>query len=48
MGAGLFPDAVEGMTPVEDVARLVALALDLDNRSSVAEMHVNCRAGEIY
>ena len=48
MGKGLFPDRANDMTTAEDVARLAALALDLPNTASVAELHVNCGDGEIF
>ena len=48
MGVGLFPDKASDMTRPEDVARMAALALDLPNSASVAEMHVNCANGEIF
>ena len=48
MGKGLFPDRANDMTTAEDVARLAALALDLSNTASVAELHVNCANGEIF
>lgn len=41
-----FPEA--GMTPPGDVARLVGLALDMPNETSLAELHVNCMKEEIY
>lgn len=47
MARGAFPDA-EDMTRPEEVARLVELALTLPNTASVAELHVNCRPGELY
>ncbi|MGD0639313.1 MAG: SDR family NAD(P)-dependent oxidoreductase [Roseiarcus sp.] len=36
------------MTPPEDVARIVALALDLPNTASVAEIPINCKIEEAY
>ena len=48
MGVALFPDKASDMTHPEDVARMAALALDLPNSASVAEMHVNCANGEIF
>ncbi|MEO0679277.1 MAG: SDR family NAD(P)-dependent oxidoreductase [Pseudomonadota bacterium] len=49
MARGAFGDAGgEAMTPPEEVARLIALALGLPNAASVAELHVNCRNGELY
>ncbi|MEM1314972.1 MAG: SDR family NAD(P)-dependent oxidoreductase [Pseudomonadota bacterium] len=47
MARGAFPGA-EDMTRPEEVARLVELALTLPNSASVAELHVNCRPGELY
>ncbi len=47
MGRALYPDK-EDMTRPEDVARLAALALDMDNSASVAELYVNCSNGEIF
>jgi NAD(P)-dependent dehydrogenase (short-subunit alcohol dehydrogenase family) len=48
MGEGLFPDKADDMTRPGDVARLAAIALDLPNTASVAELHVNCADGEIF
>jgi NAD(P)-dependent dehydrogenase (short-subunit alcohol dehydrogenase family) len=36
------------MTPPEEVARIVALVLDLPNTASVAEIPINCKIEEAY
>lgn len=47
MARGAFPGAKD-MTHPQEVARLIELALTLPNEASVAELHVNCRPGELY
>ena len=48
MARALTDRADSDMTQPEDVARLVALALDLPNQASVAEIAVNCQAEESF
>ena len=48
MARGLTTRSEAEMTRPEDIARLVAIALDLPNAASVAELAVNCQAEELY
>ncbi|TVQ52622.1 MAG: SDR family NAD(P)-dependent oxidoreductase [Rhodobacteraceae bacterium] len=48
MARGLSAMPPSAMTRPEDVARLVALALDLPNEASVAELAVNCQAEDSF
>ncbi|MFT3974652.1 MAG: SDR family NAD(P)-dependent oxidoreductase [Amaricoccus sp.] len=48
MARGLTARGEADMTRAEDVAALVAMALDLPNTASVAELAVNCQAEELY
>lgn len=48
MARGLTTRDEESLTRPEDVARLVAMAIDLPNAASVAELAVNCQAEELY
>lgn len=48
MGRGLVPDRERELTHPDDIARLVSLALDLRNSSSLSEMYINCNDGELY
>ncbi|MEM1069462.1 MAG: SDR family NAD(P)-dependent oxidoreductase [Planctomycetota bacterium] len=48
MGRGLVPERDKELTHPADVARLVSLAMDLRNSSSVSEIYVNCNDGELY
>jgi NAD(P)-dependent dehydrogenase (short-subunit alcohol dehydrogenase family) len=48
MGRQLVPDPKVELTDPEDIARLVSLAVDLRNSSSLSELYINCNDGEIY
>jgi NAD(P)-dependent dehydrogenase (short-subunit alcohol dehydrogenase family) len=48
MARGLTDRAEAALTSPADVARLVAMVLDLPNTASVAELAVNCQAEELY
>ncbi|WP_168878869.1 SDR family NAD(P)-dependent oxidoreductase [Rhizobium sp. P28RR-XV] len=47
MGKSLMPD-MDTMTTPAEIADVVAMAIDLPNRASVAEIAVNCRAEQSY
>ncbi|WP_113360123.1 SDR family NAD(P)-dependent oxidoreductase [Rhizobium sp. SYY.PMSO] len=47
MGRSLMPDMADMTTPGE-IADLVAMAINLPNRASVAEIAVNCRAEQSF
>ncbi len=48
MARGLTDREAATMTDPADVARLVAMAIDLPNTASLAELAVNCQAEELY
>lgn len=48
MARGLTTRDEAALTGPGDVARLVAMAIDLPNTASVAELAVNCQAEELY
>lgn len=48
MGLALAPENAAAMTSPEEVADVVAYAINLPNRASVAEMTVNWRAEQLY
>jgi len=48
MGRELVPDRSVELTHPDDIARLVCIALDLRNSSSLSELYINCNDGEIY
>lgn len=48
MARGLTTRDEAALTRPGDVARLVAMAIDLPNTASVAELAVNCQAEELY
>lgn len=48
MAFGLTNKPPQEMTPPEDIARIVALVLDLPNTASVAEVPINCNYEESY
>ncbi len=48
MAFGLTNKPAQEMTPPEDIARIVALVLDLPNTASVAEVPINCNYEESY
>jgi NAD(P)-dependent dehydrogenase (short-subunit alcohol dehydrogenase family) len=48
MARGLTDRAEAALTSPADVARLVAMVLNLPNTASVAELAVNCQAEELY
>lgn len=48
MARGLTARDEAELTRPQDVARLVAMAIDLPNTASVAELAVNCQAEELY
>lgn len=48
MAFGLSKMAPEAMTPAADVARMVALVLDMSNTSSVAEVPISCMLEESF
>lgn len=48
MAFGLTNMAPDEMTPPADIARIVALVLDLPNTASVAEVPINCKIEEAY
>lgn len=48
MGLALAPDNAAAMTSAEEIADVVAYAINLPNRASVAEISVNWRAEQLY
>lgn len=48
MAFGLTKKPLQEMTPPEEIARIVALVLDLPNTASVAEVPINCNYEESY
>lgn len=48
MAFGLTDMAPGDMTPPEDVARIVAMVLDLPNTASIAEIPINCKIEESF
>ena len=48
MAFGLTDMSPGDMTPPEEVARIVALVLDLPNTASIAEIPINCKIEEAY
>jgi NAD(P)-dependent dehydrogenase (short-subunit alcohol dehydrogenase family) len=48
MARGLTDRADESMTDPADIARIVAMLLDLPNEASVAEFTINCQLEESY
>lgn len=48
MAFGLTDLAPGAMTPPEDIARIVALVLDLPNTASIAEIPINCKLEESF
>ncbi|MCB1381144.1 MAG: SDR family NAD(P)-dependent oxidoreductase [Alphaproteobacteria bacterium] len=48
MAFGLTDMLPADMTPPEDIARIVALVLDLPNTASIAEIPVNCKLEESF
>jgi NAD(P)-dependent dehydrogenase (short-subunit alcohol dehydrogenase family) len=48
MAFGLTDMSPGDMTPPEEIARIVALVLDLPNTASIAEIPINCKIEEAY
>lgn len=48
MALGISDRAAETMTDPRDLARIIAMLLDLPNEASVAEFNINCQLEESY